>query len=133
MKTAFSLLLRNRLAAFGGAVLAAMLLIVMLAPLLPLHDPDLTAPANRLLRPLADGHFLGTDHLGRDLLARLIWGTASKKTLSRNIFTCGSLNPSSSGRGRPSGQNELPLSLICSSVNKPPMLCPMITILSIRG
>ena len=46
-----------------------------LAPLLPLPDPDATEPADRLLPPLAAGHLLGTDQLGRDILSRLIWGT----------------------------------------------------------
>jgi peptide/nickel transport system permease protein len=40
-----------------------------------LPDPDATAPADRLLRPLAEGHLLGTDALGRDILSRLLWGT----------------------------------------------------------
>ena len=69
------LLLGNRLAAFGGAVLIAVTVVALLAPLLPLPDPDATAPANRLKPPLSDGAPLGTDHLGRDLLSRLIWGT----------------------------------------------------------
>ncbi|WP_108125281.1 dipeptide/oligopeptide/nickel ABC transporter permease/ATP-binding protein [Saccharospirillum mangrovi] len=72
---AFALLVRNRLAAFGLAVMALVLLLVVLTPWLPLADPDTTALANRLLPPLSDGHWLGTDQLGRDLLSRLLWGT----------------------------------------------------------
>ena len=69
------LLLRNQLAAVGLAIASIIVLIALLAPLLPLADPDITDPANRLLRPLAPGHLLGTDDLGRDILSRLIWGT----------------------------------------------------------
>ncbi len=69
------LILRNRLAAFGAFVLLAVAVISLLAPLLPIADPDLTAPANRLKLPFSEGALLGTDHLGRDLLSRLIWGT----------------------------------------------------------
>ena len=69
------LLLNNRLAALGLLILLAVLVTAFAAPWLPLPDPDATDPANRLLRPLAQGHLLGTDALGRDLLARLIWGT----------------------------------------------------------
>jgi peptide/nickel transport system permease protein len=68
-------LLRNRLAAAGLALLTLIVLAALLAPVLPLHDPNLTEPANRLLRPGAAGHPLGTDHLGRDILSRLVWGT----------------------------------------------------------
>jgi len=71
----WTLLLNNRLAAIGLAVLAATCLLALAAPLLPLPSPDDTAPAQRLLRPLAEGHLLGTDHLGRDILSRLMWGT----------------------------------------------------------
>ncbi len=69
------LILRNRLAGFGALLLALVVLLCLLAPLLPLADPDLTDPARRLTPPFTDGYLLGTDHLGRDLLSRLIWGT----------------------------------------------------------
>ena len=69
------LLFRNRLAAMGAVVLAAILVLVLIAPLLPLPDPDATATADRFKRPFSAGHLLGTDHLGRDLLARLLDGT----------------------------------------------------------
>ena len=69
------LILRNRLAAFGGGVLLAVLAIALLAPVLPLAHPDVTHPADRLKPPFSEGALLGTDHLGRDLLSRLIWGT----------------------------------------------------------
>jgi peptide/nickel transport system ATP-binding protein/peptide/nickel transport system permease protein len=69
------LLLNNSLATAGLVVFALIVFIALAAPFLPLPDPDATEPANRLLRPLADGHLLGTDALGRDILSRLIWGT----------------------------------------------------------
>jgi len=69
------LFLRNQLAAFGAALLLIIILLVLITPFLPLQDPAATEPANRLLRPLAESHLLGTDHLGRDVLSRLLWGT----------------------------------------------------------
>jgi peptide/nickel transport system permease protein len=69
------LLARNRLALAGGVVLAAVVLLAVVTPLLPLADPDVTNTSDRFRPPLADGALLGTDHLGRDLLARLMWGT----------------------------------------------------------
>jgi peptide/nickel transport system permease protein len=69
------LLARNRLALAGGVVLALVVLLALLTPLLPLADPDVTDTSNRFLPPFSDGALLGTDHLGRDLLARLMWGT----------------------------------------------------------
>ncbi len=69
------LLFRNRLAGFGAVVLGVIVVLALLTPILPLHPPNETSTANRYLRPLSDGHLLGTDHLGRDLLSRLLWGT----------------------------------------------------------
>ncbi|WP_422031416.1 dipeptide/oligopeptide/nickel ABC transporter permease/ATP-binding protein [Roseovarius sp.] len=69
------LLFRNRLAAMGAVVLAFIVVLVILTPILPLQNPDITATADRFKRPFTDGHLLGTDHLGRDLLSRLLWGT----------------------------------------------------------
>ena len=74
--TAFvTLLARNRLALAGGIVLALVVLLALATPLLPLADPDVTDTSNRFLPPFSEGAILGTDHLGRDLLARLMWGT----------------------------------------------------------
>ncbi|MBK0327998.1 dipeptide/oligopeptide/nickel ABC transporter permease/ATP-binding protein [Rhodobacteraceae bacterium F11138] len=69
------LLFRNRLAAMGAVVLTVILLLVLLTPLLPLPDPDVTATADRFQTPFSPGHLLGTDHLGRDQLSRLLHGT----------------------------------------------------------
>nr|WP_319516658.1 dipeptide/oligopeptide/nickel ABC transporter permease/ATP-binding protein [uncultured Cohaesibacter sp.] len=69
------LLLNNTLATAGLVVLAFVFVVALAAPLLPLVNPDVTEPANRLQPLFADGHLLGTDALGRDILSRLIWGT----------------------------------------------------------
>ena len=73
--SAWQLLMNNTLAAIGFWVLAAVIVIAVLAPVLPLMDPNATELANRLQPIGAEGHLLGTDHLGRDVLARLVWGT----------------------------------------------------------
>ncbi|HWT83777.1 MAG TPA: D,D-dipeptide ABC transporter permease, partial [Candidatus Methylomirabilis sp.] len=44
------------------------------APLLTGHDPLKGDLELRLLAPGAAGHLLGTDQLGRDLLARMLYG-----------------------------------------------------------
>ncbi len=69
------LLLNNSLATAGLIVFGLIVLVALAAPLLPLPDPDMTEPANRLIRPFEAGHLLGTDALGRDILSRLVWGT----------------------------------------------------------
>jgi peptide/nickel transport system permease protein len=69
------LVFRNRLAGFGAVVLGLIVFLALLTPLLPLHPPNETNTTNRFLLPLTEGHWLGTDHLGRDMLSRLLWGT----------------------------------------------------------
>src|SRR5271156_4993189 len=69
------LFLHNDMATIGLVILALVVVTILATPFLPLDSPDLTDPANRLIRPLNAGHLLGTDHLGRDVLSRLLWGT----------------------------------------------------------
>jgi peptide/nickel transport system ATP-binding protein/peptide/nickel transport system permease protein len=69
------LLLNNQLATGGLIVFGAIVLLALAAPILPLPDPDITDPVNRLKGIFTEGHILGTDSLGRDILSRLIWGT----------------------------------------------------------
>src|SRR6266446_1964142 len=65
---------RNQLALAAGLVMAAAVLAALLAPYLPLLDPDAVDTPNRLRPPGSPGHLLGTDEFGRDMLARLDWG-----------------------------------------------------------
>jgi peptide/nickel transport system permease protein len=65
---------RNRLAVFALLALVVAVALAILAPYLPLNDPDAVDTPNRLRPLLTSGHPLGTDEFGRDLLARLIWG-----------------------------------------------------------
>ena len=70
-----TLLARNRLALAGLIVMGVVVALALLTPLLPLAPPNVTSTSNRYLPPFSEGAFLGTDHLGRDLLSRLMWGT----------------------------------------------------------
>jgi peptide/nickel transport system permease protein len=66
---------RNNLAVIGGVILAAIALIALAAPLLPLPDPNATDLPGRLAPVFSAGHPLGADQLGRDMLSRIVWGT----------------------------------------------------------
>ena len=63
----------------GSAIVVSVLVIALLAPLLAPHDPYQQDLLKRLVPPVWDSrgsweHVLGTDHLGRDYLSRLIYG-----------------------------------------------------------
>ena len=66
--------LRQRpIALVGIGIVLVWLLVGVLAPVLPLADPDAQNLAARLLPPSGE-HWLGTDELGRDIFSRIIWG-----------------------------------------------------------
>lgn len=79
-----SQLFRRRVFGHGGVTLGAGLLILiilmaLLAPVLAPHDPYDQNLMNRLVPPVwydrgSWEHILGTDHLGRDYLSRLLYG-----------------------------------------------------------
>ncbi|MFJ2982516.1 MULTISPECIES: nickel ABC transporter permease subunit NikC [unclassified Pseudomonas] len=58
----------------GLLLVSVLLLLAVFGQWLAPHDPDLVDLGQRLLPP-DSSHWLGTDHLGRDLLSRLIVGT----------------------------------------------------------
>ncbi len=72
--TPFQRFVANRWAMAGALLVVAVVTLAVLAPVLPLRDPNATQPNRRLSPPLAPGYPMGADHLGRDLLSRLIWG-----------------------------------------------------------
>lgn len=65
----------NSMAMFGLGILLVLLLVALCAPLLAPYDPFAQNLGNRLQPLGAEGHLLGTDSLGRDILSRLIYGS----------------------------------------------------------
>ncbi|MCO8128838.1 ABC transporter permease [Acidimicrobiia bacterium EGI L10123] len=58
---------------------------------LPTDDPNAIDIPSKLLGPFSDGHILGTDGLGRDILARLIDGARVSLTVSLTAVAVGML------------------------------------------
>jgi len=66
---------RNRAGLFGLTVVVVLAALALFAPYLAPHDP-FTTSRNALAPPLQGAsHLLGTDHLGRDILSMVIWGS----------------------------------------------------------
>ncbi len=65
----------NRLAVIGLGIVLALVVVAVFAPVLAPDDPIAQNLRARLLPPLTDGHLLGTDDFGRDILSRLIIGS----------------------------------------------------------
>jgi len=64
---------RNRIAVIGGVITLIVLLMALTAPLISIHDPDETDAYHSLTGPSLS-HPFGTDNVGRDVMARVIYG-----------------------------------------------------------
>jgi peptide/nickel transport system permease protein len=73
------------------AWLALVVLVAIGASWLPLQDPDKQDLVNRLAPPFSEGHLLGTDGLGRDILARLAFGARVSLIISLSAVSIGML------------------------------------------
>ena len=75
---------RNKLAVASGVFLLLLLSLVFLAPLLTTHSPSLATNFADILKKPSGEYWLGTDHVGRDIYTRIIYGT-------RYAFTAGAI------------------------------------------
>ena len=66
--------LRNPMGAFSIAWVLLLVVLSIFAPIISPFDPNKTDIYNTLVAPNAE-HWLGTDSAGRDVLARLIYGS----------------------------------------------------------
>ena len=73
---------RSRRGLLAGGVIAVAVLLAVAAPLVAGYDP-LAGSADALRPPLTPGHPLGTDHLGRDVWAQLVYGAQVSLTETR--------------------------------------------------
>ena len=73
-KDALKRLRRNKLAMLGLAIVIALILIAIFAPLIAPYDPIARIKADSSLAP-SSVHLFGTDLLGRDILSRVIYGS----------------------------------------------------------
>lgn len=64
----------DRMAVAGLAIVAVVTLAAIFAPWVAPFDPNFQYEGLRRAGPGVDGHLLGTDEVGRDILSRLIYG-----------------------------------------------------------
>ena len=64
---------RNKLAVIGAIILIIIISAALLAPFIVQHPPEKQYLMDKLLPPSKE-YWLGTDHLGRDLFSRLLYG-----------------------------------------------------------
>lgn len=76
----FRRLVRNKGAIVGGIIVALFILTALVGPVLTPHDP-LEQRLELARKGPMPGYLLGTDHLGRDVLSRLVHGARVSLTI----------------------------------------------------
>ena len=71
----------------GGAVVATLIAVGVLAPLISPYDPNQPDLLAALQAPayFSDKFFLGTDHIGRDILSRIIYGARISLVIATTV------------------------------------------------
>ncbi len=77
----------------GGGLLAVIVFVAIFAPWLASHDPIAQDLGKRMVPPFwypgsDPAHLLGTDHLGRDYLARLLHGARVSLLIGLGVTLC---------------------------------------------
>lgn len=77
----------------GGGLLAVIVFVAIFAPWLSSHDPIAQDLGKRMIPPFwypgsDPAHLLGTDHLGRDYLARLLYGSRVSLLIGLGVTLC---------------------------------------------
>lgn len=76
---------KDKLTLLALGIIILLTLLALFAPVITGSilqvDPEATNPIDRLQPPLAAGHLLGTDDLGRDYFARLLYGGRISMTI----------------------------------------------------
>jgi peptide/nickel transport system permease protein len=73
LRTTISELVRSKSATIGVVIILFWVFIAIAAPIISPYSP--TEMAGTKLESPSREHWLGTDHIGRDVLSRLFWGT----------------------------------------------------------
>ncbi|HXZ88304.1 MAG TPA: ABC transporter permease [Candidatus Binataceae bacterium] len=77
---------RNPSLLAGAGIVALILIVALVGPLAVRADP-LAIDLSRSLAPPGPGHWLGCDSLGRDMLARMVWGARLSVAVSISVVS----------------------------------------------
>jgi len=79
-RSALAVFRESKIAIAGSILIVVVVSIAILAPWVSPYDPREQKVVKRLQGPQAD-YLLGTDHYGRDILTRIIWGSRTSLTV----------------------------------------------------
>ena len=75
---------KNKLAVIGLVIIGLMVVAAIIAPLITFHDIG-GYDATQVRKPPSSAHWFGTDHLGRDIYTRVVYG--ARVSLRVGIFS----------------------------------------------
>ncbi|HYW53292.1 MAG TPA: ABC transporter permease [Dongiaceae bacterium] len=86
--------MRDPAAVIGAVIVAIVVVCAIFAPLIARTDPNAQDLNSTLVPPMwiaggTGAHLLGTDNLGRDLLARIIWGSRVSAIVGISVVAIG--------------------------------------------
>jgi peptide/nickel transport system permease protein len=79
----------RRILLVAGGGIVAVFLVAAIAPQLFTHASPVNLYAGNPLSPPSTGHWLGTDELGRDFFARVVYGTRASLTMAVLVVAIG--------------------------------------------
>src|SRR6266567_2372946 len=65
---------KKPLGAISAAVLVALIMVALFAPMIAPYDPVKSQDSSRRLQPPSRQYLMGTDNLGRDIFSRVLYG-----------------------------------------------------------
>jgi peptide/nickel transport system permease protein len=80
LRYSLHLLLSNPISTIGIAGVLLLLIVTIFAPIIATHDPLEISLTGRFLPPSGE-HLFGTDHLGRDIFSRVVYGSRISLTV----------------------------------------------------
>jgi len=113
LRTTIADLVRSKSATIGVAIILFWVFIAIAAPIISPYSPT-EMPASKLESPSGE-HWLGTDHLGRDVMSRLFWGTRTVLLMAPISVLLGILGGASVGlfSGYVGGKVDMLIMRVC--------------------
>lgn len=87
MKKIGEFIKKNKAFTFFSVLALAIVLVAVFAPLISRYDPNEAALADALKAPGSE-HWFGTDKMGRDIYARVIYGTRTSLSATLALVAC---------------------------------------------
>ncbi len=130
----YILFTRKYMAAFGAFVIVGMLLMAVLADVIAPYDP-IAQDIPSKLRPPSGEHLLGTDHFGRDLFSRILYGARTSLYVGFGVVVLGTTLATLLGTvsAYVGGKFDMTYQRFVDAVQSIPSLVLLMTIVSVIG